>query len=123
MWSAFGKPQGKVARVCIGQVIMSIHTKLQNKEHVTEGLHRAKFNFTGCQKICMAKKWFLLSLMQSNLKTWWLKNSLSQMAMGSNTSLIMAPWTNGAFCTHKNLGTSPFLPCPIINPTSCQKVK
>ncbi|KAB0383676.1 hypothetical protein FD755_005593 [Muntiacus reevesi] len=30
---AFGKPQGTVVRVHIGQVIMSIRTKLQNKEH------------------------------------------------------------------------------------------
>ncbi|KAK7801832.1 hypothetical protein U0070_023312, partial [Myodes glareolus] len=32
--SAFGKPLGTVARVCIGHVTMSILTKLQNKEHV-----------------------------------------------------------------------------------------
>lgn len=35
MHGAFGKPQGTVA---INQNIMSIHTKLQNKEHVTEVL-------------------------------------------------------------------------------------
>ncbi|KAB0360016.1 hypothetical protein FD754_004172 [Muntiacus muntjak] len=34
MRGAFGKPQGTVARVHIGQVIMSICTKLQNKEHI-----------------------------------------------------------------------------------------
>lgn len=28
----FGKPQGTVARVYIGQAIVSIHTKLQNKD-------------------------------------------------------------------------------------------
>lgn len=37
-WSAFGKPLGTVARVCIGHVTMPILTKLQNKEHVTETL-------------------------------------------------------------------------------------
>ncbi|KAK2102146.1 60S ribosomal protein L10 [Saguinus oedipus] len=36
---------------------MSIHTKLQNKEHVIEALHRAKFKFPGCQKIRISKKW------------------------------------------------------------------
>ena len=51
MCSAFGKPQGIVASVHIGQVIMSVFTKLQNKEHVIEALHRAKFKFPGCQKI------------------------------------------------------------------------
>ncbi|TEA33585.1 hypothetical protein DBR06_SOUSAS3910148, partial [Sousa chinensis] len=49
---AFGKPQGPVA----GQVIISICTKLQNKEHVTEARHGAKFKFPGCQKIHISKK-------------------------------------------------------------------
>ncbi|KAL6040162.1 hypothetical protein STEG23_030404 [Scotinomys teguina] len=56
MRGAFGKPQGTVARVHIGQVIMSIRTKLQNKEHVIEALRRAKFKFPGCQKIHISKK-------------------------------------------------------------------
>ncbi|XP_060053003.1 large ribosomal subunit protein uL16-like [Erinaceus europaeus] len=57
MRGAFGKPQGTMARVHIGQVIMSICTKLQNKEHVIEALGRAKFKFPGCQKIHITKKW------------------------------------------------------------------
>ncbi|KAK2084052.1 60S ribosomal protein L10 [Saguinus oedipus] len=36
---------------------MTICTKLQNKEHVIEALHRAKFKFPGCQKIHISKKW------------------------------------------------------------------
>ncbi|XP_016048444.1 large ribosomal subunit protein uL16-like [Erinaceus europaeus] len=36
---------------------MFICTKLQNKEHVTEALCRAKFKFLGCQKIHISKKW------------------------------------------------------------------
>ncbi|PNJ09495.1 RPL10 isoform 17, partial [Pongo abelii] len=54
MRGAFGKPQGTVARVHIGQVIMSIRTKLQNKEHVIEALRRAKFKFPGRQKAYLA---------------------------------------------------------------------
>ncbi|XP_059026477.1 large ribosomal subunit protein uL16-like [Mustela lutreola] len=57
MRSAFGKPQGTVARVHIRQVIMSIRTKLQNKKPVIEALRRAKFKFPGCQKIHISKKW------------------------------------------------------------------
>ncbi|XP_060987666.1 large ribosomal subunit protein uL16-like, partial [Dama dama] len=57
MRGAFGKPQGTVARAHIGQVIMSIRTKLQNKEHVIEALRRAKFKFPGSQKIHISKKW------------------------------------------------------------------
>lgn len=52
MRGAFGKPQGTVARVHIGQVIMSVRTKAQNKEHVIEALRRAKFKFPGRQKVC-----------------------------------------------------------------------
>ena len=57
MRGAFGKPQGTVARVNSAQVIMSIHTKLQNKEHVVEALRWAKFKFPGRQKIHISKKW------------------------------------------------------------------
>ena len=35
---------------------MSTHTKLQNKESVTEALCRAKFKFPGRQKIHISKK-------------------------------------------------------------------
>lgn len=54
MRGAFGKPQGTVARVHIGQVIMSVRTKTQNKEHVIEALRRAKFKFPGRQKVQLA---------------------------------------------------------------------
>ena len=40
-----------MAGVHIGLVIMSVCTKLQNKEHVMEALHRARNKFPGCQKI------------------------------------------------------------------------
>ena len=51
----FGESQGTVARVYIGQVITSICTKLQNKEHVIEALCKAKF--PGHQKMHISKKW------------------------------------------------------------------
>merc|ERR1712063_202984 len=48
---AFGKPQGTVARVHIGQPIMSIRATDKNKAAVIESLRRAKFKFPGRQKI------------------------------------------------------------------------
>uniref|UniRef100_A0A673U864 Uncharacterized protein n=1 Tax=Suricata suricatta TaxID=37032 RepID=A0A673U864_SURSU len=57
MRGAFGKSQGTVAWVRIGRVIMSISTKLQNKEHVIEALPKAKFKFPGLQKTHISKKW------------------------------------------------------------------
>ena len=92
-----------MATVHTCQVIMSIPTKLKNKEHVVEALHRAKFKFPGHQKIHMSKSGDLLSLKSMNLNMWWQKSDLSQLAVGLNTSLITAPWTNGRPCTHKSL--------------------
>merc|ERR1712083_90049 len=57
MRGAFGKPQGTVARVHIGQAIMSVRTKDGNKAHAIEALRRAKFKFPGRQKIFVSKKW------------------------------------------------------------------
>lgn len=48
---------GAVARVHVGQVIMSICIHLQNKENMIETLHRAKFKFPDSQKIHISKKW------------------------------------------------------------------
>ena len=53
MQGTFGESQGTVTN--IGQVIMSICTKLQNKEHVIEALCKAKF--PGHQKMHISKKW------------------------------------------------------------------
>ncbi|CAG0880986.1 unnamed protein product, partial [Darwinula stevensoni] len=57
MRGAFGKPQGTVARVDIGQIIMSIRSHERNKEAVIEALRRAKFKFPGRQHIVMSNKW------------------------------------------------------------------
>ncbi|PIK46092.1 putative 60S ribosomal protein L10, partial [Apostichopus japonicus] len=51
MRGAFGKPQGTVARVHIGQTIMSVRTKEGNKANTIEALRRAKFKFPGRQKV------------------------------------------------------------------------
>jgi large subunit ribosomal protein L10e len=57
MRGAFGKPTGLVARVDIGQVLISVRTKDQFKEHVVEALRRAKFKFPGRQKVVVSDKW------------------------------------------------------------------
>ena len=56
MRHAYGKPQGVVARVKIGQVLMSIRTKDNNRAAAIESLRRAKFKFPGRQKIIESKK-------------------------------------------------------------------
>lgn len=51
MRGAFGKPQGTVARVNIGQPLMSIRTYDKHKDSVIEALRRTKFKFPGRQKV------------------------------------------------------------------------
>ena len=53
MRGAFGKPLGTVARVHIGQPIMSVRAKDQHKAQVIESLRRAKFKFPGRQKVSL----------------------------------------------------------------------
>ena len=57
MRGAFGKPLGTVARVHIGQVIMSVRAKENHRDNVIEALRRAKFKFPGRQKIAVSKNW------------------------------------------------------------------
>merc|ERR1712230_197637 len=51
------KPYGMVARVNIGQVILSIRCKDANKAIVMEALRRARYKFPGQQKIIVSKRW------------------------------------------------------------------
>jgi large subunit ribosomal protein L10e len=57
MRGAFGKPIGTVARVDIGQVLISVRTKDSNKAVVVEALRRCKYKFPGRQKIIISNKW------------------------------------------------------------------
>lgn len=57
MRGAFGKPTGKVARVNIGQVLVSVRTKDNNRAVVMEALRRCKYKFAGRQKILVSDKW------------------------------------------------------------------
>merc|ERR1712232_887227 len=51
MRGAFGKPQGLVARVNIGQIIVSVRCKEHNVKVVMEALRRAKHKFPGYFKV------------------------------------------------------------------------
>ncbi len=56
MRGAFGKPQGTVARVRIGQPLMSVRTHDKHKASVIEALRRTKFKFPGRQKVSYTNK-------------------------------------------------------------------
>lgn len=57
MRGAWGKPYGTVARVNIGQVILSIRSKDATAPVIIEALRRARYKFPGRQKIIVSKKW------------------------------------------------------------------
>jgi len=57
MRGAFGKPYGLVARVNIGQVLLSIRTRDANRPVAVEALRRSRYKFAGRQKIIISKKW------------------------------------------------------------------
>merc|ERR1712130_814956 len=57
MRGAFGKSYGTVARVRIGQPLMSVRIKEQHEAAALEALRRAKFKFPGRQKLFVSKKW------------------------------------------------------------------
>lgn len=62
MRGAWGKPYGTVARVNIGQIILSIRTKESNAAVIMEALRRARYKFPGRQKIIVSKKWGFTSV-------------------------------------------------------------
>jgi len=57
MRGAFGKPNGKVARVNIGQIILSVRTRDIHRATAIEALRRAQYKFPGRQKIIVSKNW------------------------------------------------------------------
>jgi len=57
MRGAYGKPQGTVARVDIGQILISVRCKISNLKHAKEGLRRARYKFPGRQKLVEGDNW------------------------------------------------------------------
>jgi len=51
MRGAYGKPQGTVARVDIGQILISVRCKQKDVVHAKEALRRARYKFPGRQKL------------------------------------------------------------------------
>lgn len=57
MRGAFGKPNGLVARVNIGQVLLSIRTRDSSLPNAIEALRRSQYKFPGRQKVIISKNW------------------------------------------------------------------
>ncbi|KAH7113743.1 ribosomal protein L10e/L16 [Dendryphion nanum] len=57
MRGAYGKPNGTVARVKIGQILLSCRTRDANQPAALEALRRSQYKFPGRQKIIISKNW------------------------------------------------------------------
>ncbi|CAF5066316.1 unnamed protein product [Rotaria magnacalcarata] len=77
MRGAFGKPLGTVARVNIGQVIISVRVKDQHKAQTVEALRRAKFKFPGRQKIFVSDKWGFTKFTREDYDRLWQQGQLA----------------------------------------------
>lgn len=77
MRGAFGKPQGTVARVRIGQPIVSVRSSERWKAQVIEALRRAKFKFPGRQKVLLPL-WLQHKLFMCSYVGWFLVRELGQ---------------------------------------------
>ena len=121
---ASGEPQGTVPRVHISQLCPSApsckirslwlrpsagpsSSSLATREPPLRS--RDLLSITGMN----LKAWFQMFFCFSTEQLFFLKSSLSQMAVGgSNTSLIVAPWINGGSWKHDSLGGVPSLLMP-----------
>merc|ERR1712119_162980 len=66
MRGAFGKTYGTVARVKIGQVLISMRCRDQVGKHALEALRRAKYKIAGRQKIYASRMWGLTKVLKED---------------------------------------------------------
>jgi large subunit ribosomal protein L10e len=68
MRQSYGKPYGTVARVRIGQILMSIRTKPAFVEMATEALRRAKAKFPGKQLVVRSRYWGFTDIVKGDFE-------------------------------------------------------
>jgi large subunit ribosomal protein L10e len=68
MRGAYGKPNGLVARVKIGQPMLSVRCRPVNVKDAYEALRRAKMKFPGRQNIVVSQKWGFTKMTQKEFK-------------------------------------------------------
>ncbi|KAI3986750.1 hypothetical protein MKX01_014288 [Papaver californicum] len=86
MRGAFVKPLGTCARMSIGQVLLSVRCKDAHGKSVQEALRRAKFKFSGRQKIIVSRKWGFTKFSRTDYVQWKAENRI--MADGVNAKLL-----------------------------------
>merc|ERR1711973_196658 len=68
MRGAYGKPYGLVARVNIGQILLSIRCKDNAVNHAQKALKLSSMKFPGRQKIFVGKKWGFTNIPREDYK-------------------------------------------------------
>ncbi|KAF2203447.1 ribosomal protein L10e [Delitschia confertaspora ATCC 74209] len=66
MRGAYGKANGLVARVNIGQILLSIRTRDANLPNAIEALRRSQYKFPGRQKVIVSKNWGFTKLRRAD---------------------------------------------------------
>lgn len=57
MRGAWGKPVGVVARINIGQILISVRTVDRYRDAAMEALRRAMYKFPGSQRVVVGRNW------------------------------------------------------------------
>jgi len=86
MRGAYGKPYGRVARVKVGQDIMSVRTKENMKDAVCEALRRAKFKFPGKQTVVVTNEFGFTGLQKEEFEK--LRGEGRLVSEGSHVRII-----------------------------------
>jgi len=94
MRGAFGKPTGLVARVRIGQILISIRTRLSNRKHAIEALRRCKYKFPGRQNVTVSNKWGFTQLTRVEYKLLKEQNRLTTDGVQVRVKRARGPFTN-----------------------------
>lgn len=88
MRGAYGKPQGLVARVNIGETLISIRCKDPHLASAVEALRRAKMKFPGRQKIYPSRNWGFTKFSKDIYEEW--RNCKRLIPAGAHAKYISA---------------------------------
>merc|ERR1719265_1049981 len=91
MRHAFGKPNGLVARVKIGQKLMSIRCKQGDVPNAVEALRRCKYKFPGRQKIMISDQHGFCELSRDEYQMYKAQNRLQMEGLHAKVKRVHGP--------------------------------
>jgi len=86
MRGAFGKTYGTVARVSIGQILLSVRARDVHEPQVMEALRRAKYKLPGRQRLCVSENYGFTKIKRERYEE--LKKAGRLVADGINVQVI-----------------------------------